>query len=61
MQEELFDYFMETKQHTATRATQLVRRMTQREEEAEATFVYEVRDGDSELVELPTHWNKTSL
>ena len=47
MQEELFDYFMETKQHATPRATQLVRRMTQRQEEAEATFIYEVRDGDS--------------
>ena len=57
----MFDYFTETKQHAAPRATQLVRRMTHREEEAEATFVYEVRVGDSGLVELPTHWNKTSL
>ena len=61
IQEELFDYFTETKQHAAPRATQLVRRMTQLQEEAEATFIYEARDGDSELVELPTHWNKTSL
>ena len=61
MQDELFDYFTETNQHAAPRATQLVRRMTQREEESEATFLYEVRDDDSKLVEFPTHWNKTSL
>ena len=61
MLEEVFDYFTETKQHAAPRATQLARRMTQLEEEAEAMFVYEVRDGDFELVELPTHWDKTSL
>ena len=41
VQEELFDYFTETKQHAALRATQLVRQMTQREEEAKATFIYE--------------------
>ena len=39
IQEELFGYFTETKQHAVPRATQLVRRMTQREEEAEAKYL----------------------
>ena len=41
MQEKLFDYFTETKQHAALRATQLVRQKTQQEEEVQATFVYD--------------------
>ena len=61
MKKKLFDYFIETKKHAAPRSTQLVRRMTQREEEAEATLVYEVRYGDSKLFGFPTHWNKTSF